>query len=160
NLHANDGGTYDGFIARLSADLTQLRQSTFYGGTSVDVILAMTIHPQTGDVFVAGYTASTFLTCAAYHAGLGCLDGAQSAYPGATSGFIARFTMDLTRIRQATYVGGNSQTQLFAIATDPKTGDIVVSGQTRATNLPCTTAGGLCAVAAQNMPAGNADGFV
>src|SRR5262249_46203597 len=72
----------------------------------------------------------------------------------------ARFTMDLTRIRQATYVGGNSQTQLFAIATDPKTGDIVVSGQTRATNLPCTTAGGLCAVAAQNMPAGNADGFV
>src|SRR6185503_9928995 len=55
------GGIHDGFVARLNANLTQLLQATYIGGSGVDHILAMTIHPLTGEVLVAGQTTSADL---------------------------------------------------------------------------------------------------
>src|SRR5262249_36291334 len=52
------GGNADGFVARLNIDLTALDQATFLGGGDVDAALALAIEPTTGDVYVAGLTAS------------------------------------------------------------------------------------------------------
>jgi hypothetical protein len=48
----------DAFVARLSADLGTLHKSTYLGGNYEDVARALTIHPTTGDVYVAGWTQS------------------------------------------------------------------------------------------------------
>src|SRR5262249_707004 len=51
-------GTQDGFVARLNASLTALRQATYLGGTAGDEGDALAIAPTTGEVYVAGSTSS------------------------------------------------------------------------------------------------------
>lgn len=50
------GGSYDGFVARLSSDLTVLLQSSFIGGLSFDGVTSLAIHPISGDVYLGGDT--------------------------------------------------------------------------------------------------------
>ncbi|MCI4458152.1 MAG: hypothetical protein JHC21_00835, partial [Thermocrinis sp.] len=52
------GGDYDTFVARLNKDLTQILQATYLGGMDLDWAYALAIHPQTGEVYVAGWTTS------------------------------------------------------------------------------------------------------
>src|SRR5262249_33816527 len=82
------GGDLDGFVARLNAGLTALDQSTFIGGALVDVAQALAIAPTTGDVYVAGFTASDVFP--------GTVGGAQSTFGGAQDAFVARLSADLT----------------------------------------------------------------
>jgi hypothetical protein len=44
-VHAVDGGLNDGYIARLSPDLTQLRQLTYFGGNGEDIITSLAVNP-------------------------------------------------------------------------------------------------------------------
>jgi hypothetical protein len=95
--HAAVGGGAgeDGFVARLNANLTSLLQATYLGGSRDEEILAMAVHPVSGEVLVAGYTLSTNFPCASTL--YGCANGAQPANAGGTSdGFIARLSADLT----------------------------------------------------------------
>ncbi|MCC6063692.1 MAG: hypothetical protein LM570_04085, partial [Thermocrinis sp.] len=52
------GGSTDAFVARLSADLTQILKSTYLGGRGIEYGRALAIHPTTGEVYVAGHTSS------------------------------------------------------------------------------------------------------
>src|SRR5262249_4064618 len=52
------GGLQDGFVARLNASLTALRQATYLGGFAADEGDALAIAPTTGEVYVAGSTSS------------------------------------------------------------------------------------------------------
>jgi muconolactone delta-isomerase len=151
---ANYGGGFeDAFVARLNKELTQILQSTYLGGRHSDVAYALAIHPKTGEVYVAGYTRSLNFPRTA--------GGAQAKYGGAGSthilnedAFVARLNPELTQILQSTYLGGNGDDRVNALAIHPKTGDVYVAGLTESTNLPKTTGG------AQRGSGGDIDAFV
>jgi hypothetical protein len=123
--------THDAFVARLSADLGTLRQSTYLGGNDEEYAYALAIHPTTGDVYVVGYTRST-------------------DFPGTTGrdssrtdrdAFVARLSADLGTLRQSTYLGGSRDEHAYALAIHPTTGDVYVAGWTQSDDFPGTLVG-------------------
>jgi len=140
------GGDSDGFVARLNPDLTQIIQSTYIGGSGIDLANALAIHPTTGDVYVAGTTISANFPRTA--------GGAQERNKGYDA-FISRLNSDLTQIIQSTYLGGYEGDSASALAIHPKTGDIYVAGQTSSTFFPKTAYG-----AQVNYGGGDIDVFI
>jgi hypothetical protein len=127
----SNNGSYDAFAARLAATLTSNPQSTYLGGSGNDYATALAI-AGSGDVVVAGYTASTnFPTTAG---------GAQPANGGGGDAFVARLNASLTSNPQSTYLGGSGDDVAYALAI-AGSGDVYVAGYTSSTNFP-TTAGG------------------
>ena len=145
---ANGGGSADAFTAHLTADLTTLTKSTYLGGSGEDIAFALTIHPVSGDVYVAGYTNSTDFP--------GTLGGAQATLGGGNNpdAFVARLTADLTTLTKSTYLGGFGQDIAYALAIHPTSGDVYVAGFTSSPDLPGTTGG------AQPANAGDTDAFI
>jgi hypothetical protein len=143
---AANGGSSDAFVARLTASLTALTQATYLGGNGYDEARALAIHPTTGDLYVVGETFSANFP--------GTAGGAQTVNGGSSDAFVARLTVSLTALTQATYLGGGNDEEALAIVIQPKTGDVYVAGATDSTDFP-RTAGG--AQAAKN---GGTDGFV
>ena len=126
----------DAFVARLNSALTTLIQATFLGGSDDELGSVLAIHPTTGDIFVAGSTASSDFP------GVG--GGFQPTKPGAIfipAAFIARLSQSLTALTQATYFGGNSNTAATALAIHPANENVYIAGPTRATDLPGTSGG-------------------
>ncbi|MDI9631534.1 MAG: hypothetical protein QM311_08765 [Acidobacteriota bacterium] len=139
------GGFSDGFVARLSSDLTELRQSTYLGGSGRDYVFAIALAAN-DDVLVGGATGSWDFP--------GTASGAQPGHGGGeTDGFAARLSGDLTSLQQSTYLGGNGRDYVFALALAAN-GDVLVGGNTSSTDLPGTANG------AQSQHGGPADGFV
>ena len=143
---ARSGGDVDAFVTRFNAALTVRRQSTYYGGSTAERVTALGIHPFNGNVYIAGYTYGTVP---------GTLGGAQSAPGGgATGGFIARFSADLSSLGQATYLGGSAGDFINALAFHPFLGSVYVAGLAQSTDFPGTSG------AAQPASAGLSDAFV
>ena len=130
------GGYSDGFVARLNKELTQILQSTYLGGRGSDGAGALAIHPTTGEVYVAGWTASkdfsntTGGAQARRHENINVIDA-----------FVARLSADLTQILQSIYLGGSSDDYATALAIHPITGEVYVAGETWSDNFPNTTGG-------------------
>jgi len=123
----------DAFVARLNSDLTQIFQSTYLGGSDSDHARALAIHPQTGEVYVAGYTNSKDFPKTT--------GGAQARKRAYTNPFVARLNSDLTKILQSTYLGGSEWDEAYSIAIHPQTGDVYVAGVTVSKDFPKTTGG-------------------
>ena len=140
-------GCSDGFVARLNAALTTLKQSTFLGGNGCDHAFALSFHPTSGDVYVAGDTGSTDFP--------GTAGGAQTANAGANDGFVARLNANLTTLAQATYLGGTGADEAFGLTVHPTSGDVYAAGITTSTDFPGTAGG-----AQPGYGGGNSDGFV
>ncbi|MBN1815760.1 MAG: S8 family serine peptidase, partial [Sedimentisphaerales bacterium] len=144
----------DVFVARLNAELTTLLQATYLGGSynegySNYVSRApLVIHPVSGDIYVAGYTASFDFP--------GTEGGAQAFHDSmsASDGFLVRLTADLQNIIQSSYLGGNGNEAIETIVVHPVSGDILAAGTTYSTDFP-GTAGGY-----QETLGGDKDGFV
>ena len=154
----------DVFIARLDPALDQIAQATYYGGvfnqqtgsgTGDDDVAGLAFHPETGDVYITGFTTSVGLP--------GRFEGALSEWQGAIDGYAAWFSADLTELRAATYLGGISDDVPTGIAfhpdptglpVDPKY-DFYVVGRTRSANLF-----GVSPTSYQTMPGGGWDAFV
>jgi hypothetical protein len=87
--HPLYSGYWDAFVSRLNKDLTQILQSTYLGGIWSDAANAVAIHPETGDVYVAGYTYSSDFPRT--------VGGAQENFGGGRNAdaFVARITADL-----------------------------------------------------------------
>jgi len=100
----------DAFVARLSADLTQILQSTYLGGSSNDYATALAIHPITGEVYVAGKTWSDdFPNTTA---------GAQVSYGGGyKDAFVARLSADLALGRSSSGGSGYNMTSFVSSLT-------------------------------------------
>ena len=149
-----NAGSDDGFVARLDPTLTQLLRATYLGGSDLDRIVAIAIHPGTGEVYVAGQTISPDFP--------GTAGGAQPS-PSADGdflrrdGFVARLDPTLGTLLQATYLGGNGPEFLHCLAIHPASGEIYVAGQTRAPDFPGAAGG---ALAATYPFTGNTDGFI
>jgi hypothetical protein len=131
------GGNTDAFVARLNTALTTLNQATYLGGTTTDIsgdaANGLAIHPTSGEVYVAGATASTDFP--------GTTGGAQAASAGFGDAFVARLNPTLTMLNQATYLGGSDADQLRALAIHPTSGEVYVAGITVSTDFPGTTGG-------------------
>jgi hypothetical protein len=128
------GKVFDAFVVRLNRDLTQILQSTYLGGNGDDLGFALTIHPTTGEVYVAGRTESFPFP--------GTVGGAQVSYGGSWDAFVARLNKELTQILQSTYLGGLDGETAYALAIHPTTGEVYVTGETWSNNFPKTTGGG------------------
>jgi hypothetical protein len=147
------GGYSDVFVARLNKDLTQILQSTYLGGSFIDIAYALAIHPKTGDVYVAGYTKSTDFPKTT--------GGAQKDYGGGDrDAFVARLNSNLTQILQSTYLGGSADDRARALAIHPKTGDVYVAGDTFSTDFPKTTGGAQTKCNKCSMESKSSDVFV
>lgn len=143
------GGLNDGFVSRLSADLAAILQTTYLGGTGNDCERAcqIAIHPQSGELFVAGDTTGGLPIALV-------ADGYQSTYGGGPyDTFIVRLNAALTARRAGTYLGGAGQEYPPAIAIEPNGGSVYVAG--------FNNGGGFPAVSApQGTFGGNGDAFV
>ena len=140
------GGFNDAFVARLNSSLTQILQATYLGGSGRDYAYALAIHPKTGEVYVAGNTVSKDFP--------GTSGGAQASYGGLGDAFVARLNSSLTQILQATYLGGRSGDDAYALAIHPTTGEVYVAGWTSSDDFPNTSGG------AQASRGGSSDAFV
>lgn len=92
------GNVTDAFVARYSADLSQLLAATYLGGNGSDEAQAISLAG--GNVFVAGRTGSPNFP--------GTGSGAQTANGGDFDAFVARLSSDLGTLVRATYLGGSA----------------------------------------------------
>ena len=138
------GGTDDAFVARLDLALTTLSQTTYLGGSGNDAAFALVV---TGtEIFVAGQTSSSDFP--------GTAGGAQASIGGGSAGdvFIARLSLALTTLSQATYLGGSLNDSATALSVTGS--EVFVAGVTASANFPGTAGG------AQTTRNGGTDAFV
>lgn len=127
-------GNGDGFVARLTADLRTLVQATYFGGSNYDQPTSIAVHASSREIYVAGTTQSTNLA--------GTAGGAQPAAGGGFfDGFVVRLDETLTALRQTTYLGGQLDELIRALAIHPATGDVYVTGRTTSLDFPGTVGG-------------------
>lgn len=136
----------DAFIARFNDTLTSNPSTTFLGGADSDLGNALALHPQTGEIYVAGGAFSSNFP--------GLANGAQTSDSGG-GGFVTRLNATLSRILQSTYLGGGLYDEILVIALHPATGDVVVAGDTDSNIFPGTSV-----ASPQPSYGGNTDGFV
>ncbi|GIW43529.1 MAG: hypothetical protein KatS3mg077_0811 [Candidatus Binatia bacterium] len=121
-------------------------QSTYAGGSAWERVQALAVHPGNGDVYVAGWTHSLEFPEPGRAPG--------SIVGGWTDAFVARFSADLTTLRQWIIFGGTDFDEALSLAIDPASGEIFVGGQTNSADFPDGATG------AQGSFGGMRDGFV
>lgn len=121
------GGNRDGYVFRMSTDMSTMLWGTYHGGSGADIGHGVQFS-STGDVYITGGTNSTDLPVA----------GAvlQPSSAGGVDGFIARYSPDGSVLLSSTYLGTNAYDQCFFIQLDTQD-DVYVVGQTRG-NYPIT----------------------
>ena len=116
----------DGFVSKLSEDLSTLEASTFLEGSSYDVIYALGIYDNS--VYVAGYTySSNFPVVNAY----------QPSNNGAFDAFVSKLNLNLTQLEASTYLGGSSYEFAYDLAFGSD--GVYVAGGTFSGNFPVTS---------------------
>ncbi|HSB14532.1 MAG TPA: hypothetical protein VLE22_08730 [Bryobacteraceae bacterium] len=127
-------GLSDGFVAKLNPSLTALLQATYLGGTESDGGIDVSIFPGSGDILVAGFTSSRDFP--------GTAGGAQPGFGGPSGdAFAAKLDPGLTRLLQATYLGGSSTDTFRAAVIHPLTRDVYLGGYTSSFDFPGTAGG-------------------
>ena len=137
------GGAWDGFIVAINSDLNTILQATYLGGSNDDLIHS--IAANYGSVYVTGVTASTNLPVTA-----GGAQPLKSTGSMVQDAFVSRLPLDLSSIRQSTYLGGSGYDIAEAIAiycSDIRACtlfgqfSVFVGGYTSSSNFPGTTGG-------------------
>ncbi len=122
-------GPVDAFVAKVRADGSRVRWSTYFGGSKAnsDQFLGGSVAvDQSGRVWLTGMTSSTDLPTR---------NAFQPVYGGGDfDGFLAGFSPDGSRFCYGSYLGGNSHDILEGLAVGD--GKIYASGISSSTNLP------------------------
>lgn len=112
----------DAFVALFDADISVLKQTTYFGGSTGERFVRVMRHPDNGDIYLTADTGSNNL--------LGTTGGAQPSYTDEGDTFIARLKPSLKEIVQATYYGAADNGEMVnSITASPITGDIYIAGQ-------------------------------
>jgi len=137
------GGTYDGFVTKLSSTGGTLVYSTYLGGGGTDSAYGIAVDAA-GSAYVTGDTSgSGFPTQNAY----------QGTYGGGTKdAFVSKFDTTGTSLVYSTYIGGIENDQAAYIAVDGS-GNACIAGSTQSSNFPVKRA-------FQNAYSGGFDTFV
>jgi len=129
------GGAYDAFVAKLDAN-GALVQSTFLGGSNIDVANAIAIDAA-GGAHVAGFTCSPdFPVVAAFQPQLA---GMPIGCFAAQDAFVTRVAPGGLGWSWSTYFGGNGKDAANAISIDAQ-GRIAIAGVTASSDLPVSGA--------------------
>jgi uncharacterized protein (TIGR03437 family) len=124
-LQAGISGASDAFVAMVNPAGAALSFSTFLGGSGTEAGNGITLDAA-GNVIIVGETSSSNFPAA---------NGYKTSSGGGTDGFIAKYKADGSAVEFASYFGGNSSDQIFAVAVD-KGGDIWVTGSSQSSDFP------------------------
>ncbi|MEN6532014.1 MAG: SBBP repeat-containing protein [Bryobacteraceae bacterium] len=119
------GGTWDGFVAKISPSGSSLAYCTYLGGVGIDYPMGLALESG-GAVAVVGYTSSTDFPV---------VDALQSTLGGGYDAFVARFSPQGTGLTDSTYLGGNDNDIANSVAVDAA-GALYVGGQTLSADFP------------------------
>lgn len=120
-------GNNELFVARLSADGSQLDWSTFLGGSHQESPGEMLLGPS-GDLFLAGYTSSVDFPVT---------DGAYDTVPNATDIFVSRLAGDGSHLVWSSFLGGRNVESAGDICLDAS-GNLVLTGCSSSPDFPAT----------------------
>jgi Beta-propeller repeat len=109
----------DGFLTWLNAAGSQLQYGTFLGGSREDAATAVALSSDGEVVYVGGYTASPDFPITRM--------AAQAKLNGKTNGFLSAVDVRSGQLLYSTYLGGNGNDRVTAIAVD-RDGAVYVSG--------------------------------
>lgn len=124
------GGTFDGFVFKLSATGSTLTYSAYLGGSLEDQANGVAVD-SAGNAYVTGYTVSTnFPTVTPFQ---------PANAGGAFDAFVTKVNAGGTAFSYSTYLGGNSGDKGNGIAVDAS-GNAYVTGSTPSTNFPTANA--------------------
>lgn len=142
-LQTTNRGNTDVFIVKMKGDGSELRYSTYLGGSAFDEAYGIALDAA-GNVYVAGATSSSdFNIFNAYQ---------QSIAGGGSDAFLAKINANGTTLVYSTYLGGSGVDVAYGVAIDANI-NAYVTGHTFSTNFPLQNP-------LQNTNRGNADIFV
>ncbi len=126
-------GSQDGFVARLSGDLTSLVQASYYGDATAQIADAIALSGDESRVYVAGQSGTGGL------ANLPNRAGAAQVTPGGGLGetFVAIFAPDLQSIERSSYHGGNQGNErVEELLVDPANGEVLIAVSSSSQDFP------------------------
>jgi len=127
-------GVEDCFVAKLSANGSDLLFSTFVGGSDEDHPYAISVD-DTGNSIVVGRTRSSNFPVITTNTLPGCLSRG-----GPEDGFVCKLSPDGSEVEYSMYLGGAETTdEARGVATDSN-GNVVVVGSTGSTDFPIVNA--------------------
>lgn len=130
-LQTQNGGGLDAFVTKVNPTGSALVYSTYLGGTADETIWGIKVDAP-GSAYVGGQTLSTNFPTTAGAFQVICGGGCQ-----ATDGFVSKLDPTGAFLVYSTYLGGNGEEEVFAVALD-SAGNAYVTGETGSTNFPTT----------------------
>ncbi len=124
------GGTYDGFVMKISSDGRTLLYGTFLGGAADEYIYGITVN-SAGEALLTGYTDSANFPVTA--------DAYDGTANGGSDAFVSRLGASGGSLIYSSFLGGTGADFGRGIALKPN-GQVAVTGFTTSTSFP-TTAG-------------------
>lgn len=117
-------GQQDGVVFKLSSDLSQMRWSSYIGGSNNDAVYSLEIN-DLGETYVAGGTSSSNLptTTGAYRI---------NYQGGSADGFVAHISTNGGTLLASTYFGSAQYDQAYFVRRD-RYKNVYIFGQTKAT---------------------------
>jgi len=134
-------GDWDGLVACLNEDGSQLLYSTYLGTPAQDMSVALDVS-SAGDAVVSGYTGSEYFPTTS-----GAYDTTYNG--GVRDAFVTRFSTDGSNLVYSTYLGGSSDdgfyynypiienSDLMGVLLD-NAENVIVSGMTMSSDFPTT----------------------
>jgi len=121
-------GNYDGYIAKLTPDGSNLIWATFLGGLLEDRVFIV-VPDENDDILIAGqtYSANFPTTVGVYDRVLG----------GERDGYIAKLTDTGDTLQWSTYLGGSGKDRVWTLVLDDDDRPVVV-GETNSSDYPTT----------------------
>ena len=118
-IQPTSGGSQDGVVIKLPADLSSLTWSTYLGGTGDDAAYSV-VSDSNDDVYVSGTASTGYLTTAGTFAPI---------YLGGTAdGFVSHIANDGATLLASSFIGTSGRDQAFFVQVD-KFDQVFVNGQ-------------------------------
>ena len=125
-----NGGERDGFVAKLSANGSELLYSTYVGGSNYDAPLAIAIDDD-GNCYVVGYTES-----ADFPINTSNKQGSCHTLGSRQDGFVFKLCDDGSSLGYSMFLGGDGEYEKAnAIAIDSE-GNAIIIGDTKSSDFP------------------------
>jgi len=151
-----NGGSSDLYIARFSADGSQLRAATYIGGSGADGSNSAALSSNMGDMHrgeVLTSAGSIYIAGSSSSPGFPVTSGAlQPVIGGLQDGVVCKFDTSLTVLQYSTFIGGSEDDAAFSLVLNGN-GEVVICGGTKSNNFPVTPG------AFHTTHQGGADGF-
>lgn len=119
----------DGFVARFSRDLSELKASTFLGGPSEDQVNGI-VADRAGTLYVVGTTGSSSFPVTP--------NALQAVFNDIDEAFLVQLDPDLSEIDYSTFLGGSGGDRGYGIAVDRLRNRVVLTGETGSAEFPST----------------------